>query len=82
MVIAPPIVCADGTRVSVQANSFTYCTPRTDEGPHTHVEVGFPTARPRWWDEYAQNPTTLDTVAAYVPVELVEEFIAEHGGRA
>ena len=33
------ITCRDGTRFSVQASDFTYCKPRNNTGPWTHVEV-------------------------------------------
>ena len=38
----PRIVCADGFSMSVQAHGGSYCTPRQAEGPHTHMEGGFP----------------------------------------
>ena len=76
------ITCEDGAWLSVQANALTYCTPRSDCGPYSHVEVGFPSVRPpNSWMEYCgdwDNPT--GTVYAYVPVELVREFIDLHGG--
>lgn len=72
----PRIVCRDGESFSVQANRFAYCTPRADEGPYTHVEVGFPTCDmgPEW-EEYNDGD-----IFAWVPVELVQEVIDEHGG--
>ena len=36
------VVCADGFRMSVQANETAYCDPRDNTGPYTEVEVGFP----------------------------------------
>ncbi len=50
---APPIVCADGESLSVQAGRMLYSTPRDDEGPYTAVEVGFPSVSPPYsWAEY------------------------------
>jgi hypothetical protein len=78
------VECADGFSVSVQASQFHYCTPREDGGPWTHVELGFPSARPepwRKWRKYAEDadrPT--DTVYAYVPVQMVIDLITSHGG--
>ena len=48
----PRIVCADGFSMSVQAFSSSYCLPRQDEGPHTHMEGGFPSSPPhdRDWE--------------------------------
>ena len=78
------IVCKDGADLSVQASRTHYCNPRDNDGPYTHVEVGFPSvAPPESWREYAEEwerPT--DTVYGYVPVELVQAFIDLHGGEA
>lgn len=78
----PQIVCKDGTRLSVQASQYHYSEPRTDKGPYTEVEVGFPSIKPPdTWAQYCEdwdNPT--DTVYAGVPTILVEDFIASHGG--
>ena len=89
------IRCADGFTVSVIAGWGTYCAPRpgsfnsvpeTCEGPFWDVEVGFPSERPEpWaeWSEYAESaedPT--QSVYGYVPVQLVRDLIALHGGEA
>ena len=42
----PRIVCADGFSMSVQAHAGSYCTPRQNEGPHTHMEGGYPSSAP------------------------------------
>ena len=74
--VVEPIVCKDGTKISVQASHFHYCSPRTDEGPWTAVEIGYPTAPvPRSWGFDGM-------VAGYVPVEKVRAFIKRHGGEA
>lgn len=58
--------------------------PHDFPGPYRAVEVGFPSARPepwRTWIEYAEEPTEpTKTVYGYVPVEMVRELIALHGG--
>lgn len=75
------IVCNDGTTLSVQVGESLYCTPRDNEGPWTQVEVGFPSVNPpESWAEYADGSFPCD-VYGYVPVSLVEAFIAKHGGR-
>ena len=38
----PRIFCNDGFSLSVQASRDHYSIPRNNEGPYTHVEVGFP----------------------------------------
>jgi hypothetical protein len=60
--------------------------PRDHPGPYMAVEVGFPSARPEPWSEWAQrvededNPT--GTVYGYVPVQMVRDLILSHGGEA
>jgi len=71
------IMCLDGTSISAQANRDAYCTPRSDYGPYTEVEVGYPSVNPpEDWDEYHDG----GGIYAYVPVRLVREFVAIHGG--
>jgi hypothetical protein len=87
---APATSCKNGVRLSVQASRYHYCSPREDGGPYSSVEVGFialdskPYPAPESWLPYADNSGkgTLSDVFGYVPVELVEEFIAQNGGRA
>jgi hypothetical protein len=84
--ITDRIHCASGVSLSVQASTFHYCTPRTNNGPWTHVEVGFiydeneePIDPPDSWKEYATDTFPCD-VYAYVPLELVVEFVRTNGG--
>lgn len=75
------IKCADGFTMSVQASSFHYCTPRTDKGPHTAFEVGFPSERVEALMPYAEDAETpTETVYGWVPVEIIDAIISEHGG--
>ena len=75
------IVCYDGFEVSVQASSVHYSTPRDNEGPYTHVELGYPLEPVEAWVEYAEDPDDLTkTVYPYVPIELVEAVLEAHGG--
>jgi hypothetical protein len=75
------IVCADGLILSVQASESHYCEPRSNEGPYTHVEVGFPSSRQPVLLPYAENPDDpTGTVYAYVPTQVVLDVINEHGG--
>jgi len=85
--IKPRIKCVDGVSLSVQADKYKYCSPRTDEGPHYAVEVGFiydaddkPMAPPDTWREYSDGEFPSD-VYGYVPAEMVEAFIESHGGQ-
>lgn len=80
--VLPSLSCTDGTHLSVQAGDSLYCTPRDNNGPWTHVEVGYPSVDPGpLLLEYAENPDhPTATVFAYVPVHIVQLFIAAHGG--
>ena len=78
---ASPIECADGFSMSVQAGSMLYCSPRNNDGPYTHFEVGFPSEREELLMPYVEDefrPT--DTVYAQVPIEVIVEVINKHGG--
>jgi len=87
------ITCADGFSLSVQASFGAYCTPRTNIANWSAVEVGFPSAKPEFFAQYAESSGWTDedtgeveffdytnTVYGYVPIELVEQCIALHGG--
>ena len=75
------VVCADGFRMSVQANSTAYCDPRDNAGPYTEVEVGFPNREEPMLKQWAEDPTDpTGTVYAWVPRQVVLSVIAKHGG--
>jgi hypothetical protein len=83
----PIIKCADGFAISVQADHSRYCTPREDypNVPYTHVECGYPSSKPvtEALLDYAEMCGTDDyreTVYGYVPVEVVEAELDNHGG--
>lgn len=81
----PRIVCADGFSMSVQAHEFSYCTPQ-DEGPHTHMEGGFPSRKPldpellESRENVYWNGDPCKTVYPYVAREVFEREFALHGG--
>lgn len=72
--LAERVVCKDGTTISVQASAFHYSTPRSNSGPYTHVEVWCASVTPTEFDYNEDGPT------AQVPIELVAQFIDNHGG--
>ena len=80
----PRIVCADGFSISVQAFDTSYCTPRQNEGPHSHMEGGFPSMIPgKELLEYKEGGEFKDpcgTVYPYVPREVFEREFEAHGG--
>lgn len=80
--VRPRIRCADGLEMSVQASQTHYCHPREDGlSEYYQVEVGFPTRELGALLPYAEDPENLtDTVYGWVPVEVVNEIIEQHGG--
>lgn len=81
--ITRQVTCMDGVTLSVQASTSHYSSPKTNTGPWTKVEVGYPkgiTAMPQSWQEYAEDSEPVSDIYAYIPIELVAQFIDEHGG--
>lgn len=76
------ILCADGFSMSVQASDFHYCHPRVSGlGFYSEYEVGFPSAEEPLLTPYAEEPSALTaTVYSYVPVRVIVDVIAKHGG--
>ena len=66
MISRLPILCADGTIISVQASSGHYCSPRSDnpDKGYGSVEIRIGDGEPEGW----------------IPAGRVMEIIAEHGG--
>lgn len=75
--VAPLVRCTDGTSMSVQASEHAYCSPRTNIGPYTKVEVWRCGEVPAW-AEYGDGEEPY----AYLPIELVVEEIDRRGGFA
>jgi hypothetical protein len=73
--LTKPVVCADGTSVSIQASKDHYSTPRADVGPYTEVEV---------WCVEGATVTEFDysdeDPSCYVAVSEVVQFLDNHGG--
>lgn len=82
----PLIKCADGFTMSVQAREFSYCTPRRNAGPHTHMEGGFPSSPPLdpelldMRENIYEDGDPCETVYPYVPREVFEREFELHGG--
>ena len=80
-IVFPRITCNDGFELSVQAREFTYCTPRSNTGPWTEVEVGFPSAVESLLLPFAEDSSKpTETVYGWVPLTLVKRVVAKHGG--
>ena len=79
----PHIFCRDGFELSIQAGSYWYCYPREtlESGEYETVEIGGLHKAEELFMPYAEEPKKpIKTVYAYVPVSVVEEVIAKHGG--
>jgi hypothetical protein len=83
------LICKDGFKVSIQASSFHYCTPRLDDEDtlYTHVELGYPSERDSLIDEYIEDLSQemedikwTKSVYGWVPATVVSWLIAKHGG--
>ena len=75
------VTCKDGFSVSIQASARHYCLPRVDEGPWTHVELGYPSQPDPLISGYAEDFGDLtQTAYPYVPQEVVSCLIQSHGG--
>jgi hypothetical protein len=76
--VEPRVECNDGVSLIPSVSAIS----RSDNGPWTTVEVGYPSVDPgEAWREFQEdedNPT--ETVYGNVPIELVEAFIEAHGG--
>lgn len=75
--IADRIVCGDGSTMSVQASENHYCTPRSNTGPYTHVEVWclIGSTLPIVEFEYDDEEPS-----AQVDINAVVEYIDNRGG--
>lgn len=82
--IFPRMVCADGFNMSVQGNYGGYSTPRDDFADnYSEVEVGYPSEREELLMPFIDGGPDTDptkAVYAYVPVEIIAEVVAKHGG--
>jgi len=76
------VVCADGFTMSVQAHAGAYCIPKMTDAPvYREVEVGFPSRREEFLMPYAEEPDKpTQTVYGWVPVQVVTNVLAKHGG--
>ncbi len=78
----PRVVCADGFSMSVQAHDSAYCSPRANNAQkYEEVEIGFPSSvEPLLMEHCEDIDRPMETVYAYVPVQVVTNVIAKHGG--
>lgn len=69
------IYLASGYNVSLVASEYTYCYPRDNYGPWTHLEVGFPSDDDSLIASYMSGD-----IGSYVPIEIIIQLIIKHGG--
>lgn len=77
----PPLVCADGTLLSVQASTIHHCSPRSDFGPYESAEVAV-SSRVVEWESFNAEPAVAEAPFVYrrVPLEMIAVLINRHGG--
>ncbi len=74
-----PVRLADDKVISIQASRTHYCTPRvTGATSYTSVEICYDGELPAEFIPYLDPGS--DNVYGYVPVELLDKFIEDHGG--
>ena len=83
--LLPRIYCMDGFNISIQVNRGNYCASEngTREFGLTwqEVEWGFPSEQIDGVKFNAEDEdNTMGTVGAFVPMNLIEGLVAEHGG--
>ncbi len=80
---AKQLTLGDGTKLSIQASEYHYCSPRItlpSYEEYTSFEIGFPSRKIDELMRYAEdddNPT--GTVYGYVPKEVIEALIESTG---
>lgn len=81
--LIPRIYCKDGFNVSVQVHHGAYCA--SENGIQQFglqwkdVEWGYP-SNPLTDEKYNPEDSSGESVGAYVPIEIMDELIEQHGG--
>lgn len=79
--VRPWIVCRDGFTMSVQGSYYHYSFPRENSDFFTKVEVGFPSEEVPEFMKFAEDASEpTKTVYGWIPVEIVQRVIDQHGG--
>ncbi len=75
------LICASGLTLSVQSSKFHYCSPRSNTGPYSAVEVMIIEGEePPTWTQYTNDIKGTSQVYTWIPVELVNQTIEDNGG--
>jgi len=80
--LRPRVWCKDGFNISIQADKYTYCTPRENGNITYHeVELGYPShPMPEFAEWGAGENGETPSIWAYVPVLVVDVLLRAHGG--
>lgn len=81
--IFPEMVCVDGLRLSVQGHAGAYSHPRDDwADAYLTVEIMGPKKADDLLSPYERDCNSVgdEMIYPYVPVIVVEQVIARHGG--
>lgn len=77
----PRIYCKDGFNMSVQGSKRHYCSPRSNQDYYNSMEIGYPSQEEKSILEFAeQKERPTDTFYGWVPCELIQNIIDNHGG--
>jgi len=76
--LVPCVVCKNGLTFSMQASSSHFCTPKSNDGPWTHVEIGYPSEH--LYDLELYRGDNEEGVFGRVPIELVTQIVYAAGG--
>ena len=83
----PIVYCKDGFNISIQCKYGNYCA--SENGIRTFgldwekVEWGYPSSEidPNKYNaECSDTTSTTESVGGYVPIDLLDELLNEHGG--
>ena len=82
--IREKVICADGFRMSIQASSGHYCTPKVDIDQDANIKYSTVELLVYSYDEllegYIDDWNGRDKIGAYVPVNVVIKVLKKHGG--
>lgn len=77
----PDLICNDGFSMSVQASTFTFCEPLSDTAnSYSKVCVLSPSEAEPLLEPYGVENKSGTIVYRYVPVEIIDKIISNHGG--
>lgn len=81
--LIPKIYCNDGFNVSIQVHNGAYCASENGYREFgldwREVEWGYP-SQPLTDKKYNPEDPDGTSVGGYVPIEVMEELIEQHGG--